>query len=132
MEGIGLLRLPGYPSRMPKNSGLEMLRRWQALDAELAGKFGLNVPDFAQRWNVCEKTVRCDLELFRQLGQKMSLYLGLWGPLPVDERGNPTLPAPRDRSYDRWGWTYDEGTVPLFTSNLPSEEGEKGEEEGEE
>jgi hypothetical protein len=82
---------------MPKNSSLDVLRRWQAMDHELrSGK--LFVAPFARRRKVSLKTVRRDLAVFRGLGQRM------------------------DRKYEReiseFYWEYQPGVECLFVGNL--------------
>jgi hypothetical protein len=83
---------------MPKNSAIDVLRRWRAMDRDLSHG-GLHVPRFARRWKVSDRTVRRDLEDFHALGQ--ATYLG-----KRDEDGRDT--------YYHW---YRDGTRPLFTSN---------------
>jgi hypothetical protein len=87
---------------MPKNSSVEVLRRWRAMDAALAiddARLGLHVPTFAREWNVNERTVRRDLAAFRDLGQEMICNdLG-------EEEG-------------RRCWWYARGVLPLFVENL--------------
>jgi hypothetical protein len=78
---------------MPKNSLVEILRRWQAMDAALFSYDGLNIARFARRWKVNIKTVRRDLEAFREVGQRT-----------VCERDEP----------GRYCWHYEGGVSPLF------------------
>jgi NADH/NAD ratio-sensing transcriptional regulator Rex len=82
---------------MPKNSSTAVLRRWQALDRHLRDG-NLLVRYFAEQWGVSEKTIRRDLDAFRQLGQRtMKGY---------------------EQEIAEWWWRYERGVEPLFTSNL--------------
>jgi hypothetical protein len=55
---------------MSKNSNTDILRRWKAMDAALAAG-SLSVADFAKAWSKSEKQITCDLEAFRELGQRI-------------------------------------------------------------
>lgn len=55
---------------MAKNSFVARLKRWQAMDDELASG-ALYVRTFAQQWEVSEKTVRRDLADLRAMGQRI-------------------------------------------------------------
>lgn len=56
---------------MPKNSSLDVLRRWREMDEHLA-RGRLFVASFARRWKVSPKTVRRDLAAFQEIGQRMA------------------------------------------------------------
>ena len=49
---------------------LEILSRWQPLDALLAAD-QLHVPRFAAEWNVSDRTVYRDIETLRESGQRI-------------------------------------------------------------
>jgi hypothetical protein len=87
---------------MPKHTAVEILRRWQAMDAALFSYDGLNIARFARRWKVNIKTVRRDLEAFKELGQRMVCR--------SDDGG-------------RWNWHYDgevgDRIYPLFNPECP-------------
>jgi hypothetical protein len=83
---------------MPKNHTTDILRRWRAMDAALYDRGGLRLAYFTRRWGVSEKTVRRDLEAFRELGQR--LY----------RADVPEEPF----------WCYYDDVRPLFVSNLRS------------
>jgi hypothetical protein len=84
---------------MPKNSSIDVLRRWMDLDLLLdEGDYpfsGLYIASFAEKWGVSVKTVRRDLDDFKEMGQKMRHFYE-W-----DSR--------------RWLWCYLPQTRPLFT-----------------
>ena len=82
---------------MPKNSTTDVLRRWRALDERLAG-FGLLTPTFAREWKVSERTIRRDLDAFRELDQ---VIVSEW-----------------DGEISEHRWLYGKGVVPLFVSTL--------------
>jgi hypothetical protein len=85
-------------------SALSVLKRWQAMDAELLpGRWGLHVERFARRWQVSTKTVRRDLAAFRELGQRMHLVY----------TGQETEGEVRE-----YVWRYGKGVKPLFVRNL--------------
>ncbi len=86
---------PGrYHATMPKNPAVEILRRWHAMDrALMSPSSGLNLARFADQWGVSVKTVRRDLEAFRELGQQMTCER--------DEGG-------------RYCWFYEGGLARLF------------------
>ena len=48
------------------------LKRWVALDRELLSADGLDIKEFAARWNVAPKTIRRDLQAFAEAGQTTS------------------------------------------------------------
>jgi predicted ArsR family transcriptional regulator len=48
------------------------LKRWVALDRELLSADGLDIKEFAARWNVDPKTIRRDLQAFAEAGQTAS------------------------------------------------------------
>jgi hypothetical protein len=61
---------------MAKAKWREVLLRWLDMDRALGcrrpAEFrlpGLHIPQFAEHWEVSEKTVRRDLKIFRALGQ---------------------------------------------------------------
>src|SRR4051794_21355648 len=54
---------------MPKNSSIDILKRWQAMDAALAGHEWFTVRRFAKKWGVSDRTVFRDLDAFRAMGQ---------------------------------------------------------------
>jgi hypothetical protein len=88
---------------VPKNTALDILKRWQALDAALAGE-GLHVAAFARGAGVSPKTVYRDLEVFRELGQ--DIYHQVRSGAGAAFAWEATL------------WHYARGTRPLFTANL--------------
>jgi hypothetical protein len=54
-----------------RESAENMLRRWMALDKQLADRgsdTGLNLNEFASKWHVDPKTIRRDLAMFKRLG----------------------------------------------------------------
>lgn len=60
-----------YRARMPKrSSSLTILKRWQAMDKELAG-VGIYFRAFAREWTVDEKTLRRDLKVFKAMGKRI-------------------------------------------------------------
>lgn len=82
---------------MPRQSLLDALYRWQAMDKQLlAGRFDL--PAFAKEWNVSVKTVRRDLVVFKERGQRIEHY--------------------RDKDQFFY-YRYLPDVRPLFTSSLP-------------
>jgi hypothetical protein len=83
---------------MPKNSSSDILKRWKAMDAALGSLKGLSVAGFARQWKVSTKTVRRDLEAFREIGQRV-----IW---ERDDVG-------------RCCWSYEGGVEWLFVSNVP-------------
>jgi hypothetical protein len=87
---------------MPKNSSVEVLRRWRSLDRALCGgpygfEYGVEVSRFARQCRVSVKTVRRDLDAFRALGQEVR-----------------HLAMPGNEHYH----CYAPGTRPLFACNL--------------
>ena len=78
-----------------------ILRRWVAMDAALS-KLGLELRPFAKQWDVSEKTIRRDLEAFRELGQDMTC-----------DCESPS------RRHGQYMWFYALGVDPLFTCNMP-------------
>jgi hypothetical protein len=92
----------GYADLMPKNSTLDNLRRLIALDAILASTV-LYVGHFAEEWGVDARTIRRDLAMLRQLGQKMRHER-------VDKDPHPESLM--------LGWGYERGVEPLFACNV--------------
>src|SRR4051812_23985127 len=83
---------------MPKKGrNATILARWVALDWYLSWRGGGGGKDFARRWKVTRRTVRRDLETFREMGQEIDPS---WGP-------------DKDRTY-----RYVFGTKPLFVQNI--------------
>lgn len=82
------------------SSTLAVLRRWQEMDALLAGP-GLNVPDFASSTKVSTRTIKRDRLAFEELGQEMS-----WAR---EYRNRPVV--------EQYIWRYKPGVDPLFTVN---------------
>jgi hypothetical protein len=78
-----------------------ILRRWMAMDRGLS-TLGLELGVFAKQFDVSEKTVRRDLEAFRELGKEMMC--------DCDRPG---------RRYGQYTWFYASGVDPLFTCNTP-------------
>ena len=74
---------------MPKNSNVEVLRRWRDMDAWLAGRLvgkaggrtrrGLSLRYFARKWGVSARTVVRDLIAFQSLGQELWKQWERWG-----------------------------------------------------
>lgn len=61
-----------------KQSAVEIVKRWMSLDKELLQfdlDVGLNLTEFAETWGVDQKTIRRDLEAFRELGFESYLCL---------------------------------------------------------
>lgn len=46
-----------------------------AMDLALSWGFGLYIDNFAKDWGISEKTVRRDLDVFRELGQRIEMRL---------------------------------------------------------
>lgn len=86
---------------MPKNSSIDVLKRWMALDGLLTGRgehtARLKAGPFAKKWGVSEKTVRRDLLAFKEMGQEIR---------QCQFEGDR---APR--------WYYPNGVQPLFSKN---------------
>jgi hypothetical protein len=82
---------------MPQNSSLEILKRWRAMDEALGDFPGLHIESFARDWGVSTRTVRRDLDAFKDLGQGVMHELD----------GRRTV------------WHYEGGTEYLFVSNVP-------------
>lgn len=79
----------------------DRLKLWMKMDAQLRRPpvgWGLNVPRFAKKCKVAERTVYRWLELFKEMGQRMSCVYS----------------DPETREYV---WRYDKGIEPLFTRN---------------
>jgi len=55
------------------NAGIDMLKRWMALERALADELGggLVLEEFAREWGVTVRTIRRDLEVLEALGQKL-------------------------------------------------------------
>jgi NADH/NAD ratio-sensing transcriptional regulator Rex len=47
----------------------KILKRWRALDRELMSITGMNLKSFARKQGVTTRTVRRDIEVFREVGQ---------------------------------------------------------------
>ncbi len=86
---------------MPKNSSVEILKRWKEMDRKLSRPPGLNVPKFAKRWNVSTRTVERDRLAFKALGKEMSF----------------TRAPGTDGKYL---WGYDHDVECLFVENMPA------------
>lgn len=89
---------------MPKNSSIQVLRRWQELDAALTRGW-LNLRRSAERLGTNERTLKRDIAAFRAMGQTIeSARSEPWGEI---------------REYVK---RYAPGTKPLFVANLPKED----------
>lgn len=82
---------------MPNNSFTDVLRRWRALDERLSTG-GLTVSSFAREWKVSVKTIRRDLDAFREIGQQIGKRL--------------------EREMNEWWYHYKVDVEPLFADTL--------------
>lgn len=87
---------------MPKNSTLDNVKRLIALDAALVSS--VYVPAFAKEWGVSTKTIRRDLAMLRQLGERM-IHKRFEGGEVLDMY-----------------WRYERGVKPLFACNATADE----------
>jgi len=84
---------------MSKNKNVDTVQRWMKLDVLLDQEWNLTIKRCAERLNVSEKTIRRDIEAFRELGQDIG-----WEYSP--ERDG------------RYYYTYFAGDLPLFSETL--------------
>jgi hypothetical protein len=98
---------------MPKNSNLEIVKRWQKLDAALLFRGywrGMNIPRIAEELGVSAETVERDLKAFEELGQC------------IDDEQSHVPPVGRKlkgKTYVQTVRHYSPGQQPLFFSSLP-------------
>jgi hypothetical protein len=89
-----------------------VLRRWMALDLDLAGKrfhYGVNVATSAKEWKVSTKTIYRDLQAIRELQQEPH-NLSEWRTLDFIY---PYKPGEQRKSF--WGYV---GARPLFMATV--------------
>lgn len=86
---------------MPKNNSADRLRLWIDLDQQLSHG-GLLVGVTARQFKVSKRTIHRDLDVFRELGQKIVLWKG---SLPLLDAGEHL-------------YLYVKGVRPLFACNL--------------
>lgn len=83
-----------------RQSAVEILRRWMALDKQLNQRGcgdGVHPATFAKVWNVTPKTINRDLAAFKELGCEIGHFM------------SPDEPNK---------WHYVPRTLPLFTKNI--------------
>jgi predicted DNA-binding transcriptional regulator YafY len=80
-----------------------LLRQWKLMSLLSARKYGLTIRDMAREMNVGQKTIRRDLDLFRQVGLPLEPTRG--------ERGCKTWRIPGERGYPALTLTYDEAAA---------------------